>query len=176
MKHLLALCLCLNASVALAQPASTPLIVVEDRGGAPALPYYQPLNLLNESDAVPTPAAAPPPMANLAEAERSMLPVQSSRLSPGDEQRRAIRAPGLTPFFLIGDDDRSRRWLLQRRATLRAIHAAGMVVNVATPSGLATLRGLVPDLSLSPVTADDLATRLGIRHYPVLVTASGIEP
>ena len=29
---------------------------------------------------------------------------------------------------------------------------------------------------LSPASGDDLAQRLGIQHYPVLITATGIEP
>ena len=105
-----------------------------------------------------------------------MLPVRSARLSPGDEPRRVIRAPGLTPLFLVGDDDRSRAWLKQRRAELQALRAVGLVVNVATPEALVALRRLAPGLMLSPASGDDLAHRLGIKHYPVLITATGIEP
>jgi integrating conjugative element protein (TIGR03765 family) len=51
-----------------------------------------------------------------------------------------------------------------------------MVVNVSTPEALAALRRLAPGLMLSPVSGDDLAQRLGLQHYPVLITATGIEP
>ena len=105
-----------------------------------------------------------------------MLPVRSMRLTPGDEPRRVIRAPGLTPLFLVGDDDRSRAWLKQRRADLQALRAVGLVVNVATPEALAALRRLAPNLMLSPASGDELAQRLSIQHYPVLITATGIEP
>ena len=37
------------------------------------------------------------------------------------------------------------------------------------------VRAIAPGLNLSPMSADDLAERLGLRHYPVLVTATGIE-
>ena len=111
-----------------------------------------------------------------AEAEAAMLPVRSMRLTPGDEPRRVIRAPGLTPLFLVGDDDRSRDWLQQRGKDLQALRAVGLVVNVATPEALAALRRLAPGLVLLPVSGDDLAQRLGIKHYPVLITATGIEP
>jgi integrating conjugative element protein (TIGR03765 family) len=102
--------------------------------------------------------------------------VRSARLTPGDELRRVIRAPSLTPLFLVGDDDRSRAWLKQRRVELQAQRAVGLVVNVATPEALAALRRLAPGLVLSPASGDDLAHRLGIKHYPVLITATGIEP
>lgn len=159
-----------------AKTASPPLVVVEDKGGASALPYYR---ALNPQDAPPGPPATPHPAPRIgspADAEAAMLPVRSARLAPGDEPRRVIRAPGLTPLFLVGDDDRSRAWLKQRRAELQALRAVGLVVNVATPEALAALRRLAPGLVLSPTSGDDLAHRLDIKHYPVLITATGIEP
>ena len=156
--------------------ASQPLIVVEDRGGVSALPYYQALNPQDAGPAQPPAARPMPRVDNLADAEVAMLPVRSARLTPGDEPRRVIRAPGLVPLFLVGDDDRSRAWLRQRRAALQELRAMGLVVNVATPEALVALRRLAPGLMLSPISGDDLAQRLGIRHYPVLITATGIEP
>lgn len=174
------LCTCaldlLIATTALAKSTAQPLIVIEDRGGASALPYYQALNTQvddSRNPAAPMPASR---IGGLAEAEALMLPVRSARLSPGDEPRRVIRAPRLTPLFLIGDDARSRAWLLQRRGALQKLRAMGLVVNVASPEALAALRRLAPSLMLSPASGDDLAQRLGIRHYPVLITSTGIEP
>lgn len=156
--------------------APQPLIVVEDRGGVSALPYYQALNPQDAGPAQPSAAKPMPRVDNPADVEAAMLPVRSTRLTPGDEPRRVISAPGLSPLFLVGDDDRSRTWLRQRRAALQELRAVGLVVNVATPEALAALRRLAPGLTLSPISGDDLAQRLGIRHYPVLITATGIEP
>ena len=156
--------------------SSPPLIVVEDKGGTSALPYYR---ALNPQDTQPGQPATPQPVPRIggpAEAEAAMLPVRSARLTPGDELRRVIRAPSLTPLFLVGDDDRSRAWLKQRRVELQAQRAVGLVVNVATPDALAALRRLAPGVMLSPASGDDLAQRLGLKHYPVLITATGIEP
>ncbi|ARI02436.1 TPA: integrating conjugative element protein [Pseudomonas aeruginosa] len=162
------------ASITHAQSVTTPLVVVEDHGGVSALPYYQALNPQDAAAAAPTTPS--PRIGSPADAEAAMLPVRSARLSPGDEPRRVIRAPGLTPLFLVGDDDRSRAWLRQRQTALHDIQAVGLVVNVASAEALASLRHLAPGLMLSPVSGDDLAGRLGIRHYPVLITATGIEP
>jgi integrating conjugative element protein (TIGR03765 family) len=159
-----------------AKTDAPPLIVVEDRGGASALPYYQ---ALNPQGAGPNTAPVPLPVPRVggpSDAEATMLPVRSVRLSPGDEPRRVIRAPGLTPLFLVGDDDRSRTWLKQRRVALQELHAVGLVVNVTTSEALAALRRLAPNLMLLPASGDDLGQRLGLRHYPVLITATGIEP
>lgn len=160
----------LSTTTVFAQTASAPLIVVEDRGGDSALPYYRSLN--------PQPDQATPPaprVGNAADAEAAMLPVRSTQLSPGKVQRRVIRAPGLTALFLIGDDERSRAWLRQRQAALRELQAVGLVVNVESMAALTALRRLAPGLTLSPASGDDLAQRLGLRHYPVLITSTGVE-
>lgn len=164
----------LSTTTVFAQTASAPLIVVEDRGGDSALPYYQSLH--PQPDQATPPAPMPAPRAgNTADAEAAMLPVRSTQLSPGEVQRRVIRAPGLTALFLIGDDERSRAWLRQRQAALRELGAVGLVVNVESAAALAELRRLAPGLTLSPASGDDLAQRLGLRHYPVLITATGVE-
>ena len=156
--------------VVLAQP----LVVVEDAGGVSALPYYRALNLqANRNTPPPAPLEAPAPPTPYSEAD--LLPVRSTLLTPGTVERRVIEAPGLHPLFLVGDDERSRQWLGQRGDVLRELGAIGLVVNVDSPSALDELRRSAPGLVLSPVSADDLARRLGIRHYPVLITATGIE-
>ncbi|MFL9676091.1 integrating conjugative element protein [Pseudomonas marginalis] len=149
------------------------LIVVEDMGGTSALPYYRTLNL-------PTDAQSAKPMTLPAVrinpyGEADMLPVKSDHLSPGKVENRVINIPGLVPLFLVGDDDRSRRWLASRADLLREINAVGLVVNVQNISALIALRELGVGLEMVPASADDLALRMGLQHYPVLVTATGIE-
>ncbi|MDP2747848.1 integrating conjugative element protein [Pseudomonas sp.] len=168
----LATCLFLSSLPMIAQ-ADT-LTVVADHGGTSALPYYEALNLQPRAGVASPRIEIPRPPAKPFD-ETDMLPVRSMRLSPGDVARRVIEAPGLSPFFLVGDDERSRTWLHQRSLRLHELHAVGLVVNITSAENLAALRALVPGLSLSPVAGDDLAERLGLRHYPVLITATGIE-
>lgn len=104
-----------------------------------------------------------------------MLPVRSELLSPGAVERRVIKAPALRPLFLVGDDSQSLDWLRRRVSTLQELGAVGLVVNVESIAALERLRGIAPNIMLSPASGDDLAHRLGIRHYPVLITATGIE-
>lgn len=169
------LCKLLSVVGSPALAGQPPLVVVEEHGGTSALHYYQALDLpLRQGQPSSPPISAPSP-GDRTFSEADMLPVRSARLSPGDEMRRVIQAPGLTPAFLIGDDERSRAWLHERRAALHELGAIGLVVNVGSAEALAALRELAPDLTLSPVSGDDLAQRLGLRHYPVLITATGIE-
>jgi len=155
--------------------AGEPLIVVQDLGGVSALPYYDALNLQpRHVDALPPDIMVPQaPTTPISEAD--MLPVRSAKLAPGKVTRRAIEAPGLRPFFVVGDDELSVGWLRRHAASLRERGAVGLAVNVESLQALNRLRALIPDVPLSPVSGDDLAERLGLRHYPALITATGIE-
>ncbi|MBP7640444.1 MAG: integrating conjugative element protein [Thauera sp.] len=167
--------LVLLAGLPLASLAGEPLIVVEDRGGASALPYYEALNLQPRTNAPARPPIPTPQVPATPADEAAMLPVRSAKLTPGTVPRRVIEAPGLRPFVVVGDDEASRAWLRSQAAALRERGAVGLVVNVETVQGLARLRTLVPAVPLAPMSGDDLAERLGLRHYPVLITATGIE-
>ncbi|TKY80233.1 integrating conjugative element protein [Pectobacterium polonicum] len=154
--------------------AAQPPIVVKDLGGASALPYYEALSLQARSGTPRPPIAFPSVQVNPA-TEADMLPVRSPKLTPGTVAPRIIDAPGLQPFFLVGDDESSHVWLQLQGASLRERGAVGLVVNVETEDGLVRLRAAAPGLQLAPVAADDLAERLGLRHYPVLITSTGIK-
>ncbi|MDR6231169.1 integrating conjugative element protein (TIGR03765 family) [Pseudomonas sp. SORGH_AS199] len=165
MKQILSLLILTMTLPQAAQAAS--LTVVEDRGGVSALPYYQSLN----PEPVQAQRQAPLPQP----AQALGFPVRSQRLTPGKVQGRALNAPGLQPFFLIGDDDLSRQWLASRGETLQRLGAGGLAVNVASAQRLAAIRSWAPGLAISPVVGDDLAARLGLNHYPVLITPTALE-
>ncbi|AZF53201.1 hypothetical protein C4J85_2716 [Pseudomonas sp. R4-34-07] len=107
--------------------------------------------------------------------EAALLPIRSPSLRPGPVEPRAVNLPGITALFLIGDDPRSHAWLQQRLPDLLRLGAAGLVVNVESAQALQALRNRAPGLSLTPVPGDDLAARLGLSRYPVLITATAIE-
>jgi integrating conjugative element protein (TIGR03765 family) len=143
------------------------LIVVEDRGGVSALPYYQ--------DLAPEPTVQSAPLENIGVRGHGSFPVHSDQLVPGEAQGRVINAPGLQPLFLVGDDERSRAWLTQRREQLQQLHAVGLVVNVASAERFAEVKRWAGDLQVVPAPSNDLAQRLGIKHYPLLITATAIQ-
>ena len=149
------------------------LEVLADHGGEPARPYFVAIGM---ADVPEEEGYAPDPRAPVAFSEADMLPVSSERLSPGEVRFRPLELPSrMTPFFLVGDDALSLRWLETRGEILRELNAVGLVVEVATPEGLQRLREAAPGLELRPTPGDDLAGRLGLVHYPVLVTAQGLE-
>ena len=152
------------------------LIVVKDAGGVSALPYYRAINLLPSPHAPLTSVhLRSPPLPTRRYGEADFLPVHSARLTPGRVTRRLIAAPGLQPLCLIGDDRLSRSWLKTHLATLQQLHAVGLIVEVRSHAEASALRALAPGLVLVPASGDDIARRLDLHHYPVLITATGIE-
>lgn len=145
------------------------LTVVADHGGVSALPYYQEL--------APQGSASSKSVFEGAKIKpQSVFPVKTPELTPGTVQGRVINAPGLRPVFLIGDDERSQAWLQQRRDQLVQISAVGLVVNVASEGRLNAMKAWAPGLPLAPTSGSDIATRLGLSHYPVLITPTTIQP
>lgn len=131
---------------------------------------------------------ARPPLNNKIQPDRAMhadlsifadetwiLPVRSSHLSPGQITPRALNMPGLRPFFLVGEDPHSLAWLRQRATELQEMGAAGLAVEVADTEALARIRAAAPNITILPVNGNDIAARLQIEHYPVLITATSLE-
>jgi len=169
-------CLALGTVTFSAFAQGRKLIVVEDAGGVSALPYYRSLNLLpSPHDPASEILPAHPPIPTRRYDEAEFLPVHSAHLTPGHVTRRVIAAPGFEPICLIGDDPLSRVWLKAHLATLQQLHAVGLVVEVRSHATLQALRAIAPGIPLVPASGDDIARRLKLHHYPVLITATGIE-
>ncbi|WP_438299567.1 integrating conjugative element protein [Pseudomonas sp. NMS19W] len=141
------------------------LRVVEDRGGASALSYYQ--------DIAPEPAHTPPVVNGVRAG--GAFPVSTPELSPGPVEGRVINAAGLQPMFIVGDDPMSQAWLKQKLPALQGMQAVGLAVNVGNAARLQEIRRWASGLQVMPVPASDIAGRLGLQHYPVLITATTLQ-
>ncbi|MNI47345.1 hypothetical protein D3C73_1018590 [compost metagenome] len=53
--------------------------------------------------------------------------------------------------------------------------AAGLAVEVADAEALARIRAAAAGITILPVNGNDIAARLQIEHYPVLITATSLE-
>lgn len=144
--------------------------VIADLGGESAIRFYEPIQPVHSNNAPKHPNAVP---SQLTEAQ--LLPVISHKWSVGQVEAKTLNLPGALPMFLIGSDDISRQWLADKRSVLTKINAIGLVINVNTVEEMQSLRQIVPELTLMPAPADTLADRLGIYHYPLLLTAEGIS-
>jgi integrating conjugative element protein (TIGR03765 family) len=104
-----------------------------------------------------------------------VLPVHSARLTPGEVPRKALDLPGMAPLFLVGADAGSLAWLAQHAPALKRLGANGLAIEVADAAALQRIQAVAPGLTIWPVSGDDIAERLELEHYPVLITPTGLE-
>lgn len=147
------------------------LNVIADLGGQDAAPYFE---AVNKQPGMSTEDTAPSPPSPVLQGEAAMLPVFTPELRPGSMTDRPLQLPGIGALFLVGDDALSREWLKANAGALAEQHAAGMIVNVTDMAAVRELRELAPGVSLAPASGSELARRLQIAHYPVLITDTGL--
>lgn len=107
--------------------------------------------------------------------ETWILPVRSSPLEPRPDHNSHPGHAGLAAIFLVGEDPGSLTWLHQRATELQEMGAAGLAVEVTDTEALARIRAAAPGITILPVNGNDIASRLKIEHYPVLITATSLE-
>ena len=159
---------CLLASVS----THAALSVIADTGQTePIAPYLEPFDA---EDAMPESPVTGKPAIGAADPE-TWLPIRSPGLAPGPVETRSHGRPFTRPFFLIGSDPRSWRWLKKNQPRLNEIGAVGMLVQAETVGDLHAIIELARGLPILPASASDIAKALGLTHYPVLISAHGIE-
>jgi len=153
--------------------AQAELTVIYDSGKTQPIAAF--LDVFESADELPSQSPVTiKPKLGAADPE-AWLPIQSPGLTPGLVPARSHDRPFARPFFLIGSDTHSRQWLQTHRDRLKAIGAMGMLVQADTLDDLRTIAELANGLSILPASASDIAKALGISHYPVLISAHGIE-
>lgn len=158
--------LIISAFIVFSPAAFADLNVIADLGGQSTQAIFE---AVNRQDTPPVTAAVPE------QGEAAMLPVITPELTPGNVTPRTLQLPGIGALFIIGDDSYSRQWLKQNARQLAARNAAGLIVNVESMASLVALRDLAPGLQLAPSSGSELARRLQLSHYPVLITDSGLS-
>ena len=103
-----------------------------------------------------------------------LLPIRSAGLTVGKVAARPHSVPFARPFFLIGSDPWSKRWLVEHRLALRGLGAVGMLVEATTVENLQDIARLADGLSITPASGSDIANAIGIEHYPVGISAGQI--
>lgn len=160
------------------------LTIIYDSGDTrPMAPYLNELKQQAASEAhldntplMPVERLGPAAIENL-------LPIRSPGLSPGPLLEKAVAKPILKklaqgnprPFFLIGSDRLSQRWLAAHRAKLQRLGAVGLLVQAATTDEVATIADIAQGLPITLGSAGDIAKALGVHHYPVLIYRGRIE-
>lgn len=164
-------------------PALAELVVIYDNGQTrPLESLLEPLQ--PDEPFRPGPSIRPGPGPGHIPGEgmlTRLLPVRSPGLqagilvdtvpAPGVRMRLAQANP--RPFFLVGSDPFSLRWLAANAKILRDLNAVGLLVQADTEDDVRRVGEAAQGLSITPGFGTDLARTLGIRHYPVLITQDG---
>ncbi|MHB0818475.1 PFL_4695 family integrating conjugative element protein [Stutzerimonas stutzeri] len=147
------------------------MTVVADHGGMPTKVFFKGMNSQQSGAAHRAPMRPSSGTVGLDQ----MLPIQS-QLTPGRVAHQPVRLDSLpAPLFIVGDDSRSLAWLQQNVDVLVQIQAIGWAVNIRDKAALDRIRSAVPGLGVQPMHVDDFAARLGLKHYPALITRHAVE-
>ena len=172
-------------SLGLSAKALAELTVIYDNGQTrPLAPLLEPLMADDAPTSEPAESATLNPSSSYGPADlRNLLPVRSPGLTVGDIAGSALRPEVLArlaqgnprPFFLIGSDVMSLRWLASHRDVLEDLGAVGMLIQAETETDVRRVAEVAQGLSITLGSGSDLAAALGIDRYPVLITTDGIR-
>ena len=176
-------------SLGMSANAFAELTVIYDNGQTrPLAPLLEPLLADEAPSSEPAETAALNPSSSPLSSDgpadlRNLLPVRSPGLTVGDVAGSALRPEVLArlaqgnprPFFLIGSDATSLRWLVSHRDVLEDLGAVGMLIQAETETDVRRVAEVAQGLSITLGSGSDLAAALGIDRYPVLITADGIR-
>ena len=161
------------------------LTLIYDNGQTrPLVPLLEPLMADDAPSSEPAESATLNPSSSYGPADlRNLLPVRSPGLTVGDIAGSALRPEVLArlaqgnprPFFLIGSDVMSLRWLASHRDVLEDLGAVGMLIQAETENDVRRVAEVAQGLSITLGSGSDLAAALGINRYPVLITPDGIR-
>ena len=157
---LLCLLFCLGAH------AREPLTVIYDSGDTlPLEPYL--------------PKRAPQEKATTQDANRQ-LPFKLSITTPSMQPGKVTVTPKALrylqrPLFLVGADQKSQDWLVEKREQLIRIGAVGLLVEAKDRQEIEAVLAIAEGLRLVPASAEGFATKLGLSHYPILLSKEGWE-
>lgn len=104
------------------------------------------------------------------------LPITTPSMQPG----KAMVTPKALrylqqPLFLVGADQVSRDWLAERREQLIQLGAVGLLVEAKDRQEVEAVLAIAEGLRLVPASAEGFAAKLGLTHYPILLSKEGWE-
>lgn len=157
---LLCLLLCLGAH------AREPLTVIYDSGDTLPLAPYLPERAAQEK--------------TTAQDAKRQLPFNLPITTPSMKLGKVTVTPKALrylqrPLFLVGADQESQDWLAKKREQLIRIGAVGLLVEAKDRQEIEAVLAIAEGLRLVPASAESFATKLGLSHYPILLSKEGWE-
>jgi integrating conjugative element protein (TIGR03765 family) len=150
----------------LAAHAREPLTVIYDSGDTLPLEPYLPKRVIRETTTTRAYKGQLP----------FTLPITTPSMQPGKVKAtpKALRYLQ-RPLFLVGADQLSKDWLAEKREQLIRLGAVGLLVEAKNQQEIQAVLAIAEGLRLVPASAEGFATRLGLSHYPILLSKEGWE-
>lgn len=102
-------------------------------------------------------------------------PIKSSAFSRGKIASRKANYPQINkPFFLIGTDRFSIRWVQLNKQELLKRRAMGFLIKAQSPDDLVKVQKMFPEFTIQPLDADRMAQSLKINKYPVFISSTEV--
>lgn len=80
-----------------------------------------------------------------------------------------------TPIFIIGSDTTSQKWLSNKKPSLLAMGAKGILIESPNENLYRQIVALAKPLKLEVMAIDDIAYEIGLEHYPAIISNKGIN-
>lgn len=103
-------------------------------------------------------------------------PLSATHMRPGKVYTtRLSQYQHHRPFFIVGSDPLSLRWLQTRKPYLVKINATGLIVSVPSSESLRELHSRLAPLESQLIPGDALAQSLNLDRYPALIYRGEIQ-
>jgi integrating conjugative element protein (TIGR03765 family) len=153
-------------------PVSEALTVIYDSGNTQSISQYLPQRFEQEN----TKQSRQSVLLKKQKILAYTLPITTPSLSPGvvTASPKALRYLQ-QPLFLVGSDERSKNWLIEKREQLIQLGAVGLLIQAEDTKDVEAMYILAQSLRLVPASAEGFAAELGLTHYPILLSNQGWE-
>ena len=153
-------------------PVSEALTVIYDSGNTQSIIPYLPHRFEQEN----TQQSRQSVLLKKQKISAYTLPITTPSLSPGvvTASPKALRYLQ-QPLFLVGSDERSKDWLIEKREQLIQLGAVGLLIQAEDTKDVEAMVILAQSLHLVPASAEGFAAELGLTHYPILLSNQGWE-
>jgi integrating conjugative element protein (TIGR03765 family) len=100
----------------------------------------------------------------------------TTEYTPGHFERILFDKPIsiIKPFAVVGTDELSVEWLLQRKNDLARLNAPVYVVSANSSSEVENLITQFPELTFAPVNGSSIFAQVKATHFPFLVNRTGV--
>lgn len=169
--------LCVSLALLAVKSFASPIVIFSEEPTVSSAPYLQQVSV-NPQQLVSN--ISPSELSALSQSQAlgtsQEFPIKTENMSPGIVKPYKINMPYLpAKVFLLGCDSLSQQWLGLHKPQLIKMKAIGLLIQVENKDQLQMMQNLAKPLVLIPESGEQVGRRLGLQHYPVLVSNNQVD-